>query len=63
MNLKSTNMKTIHSTTDQKDRITVSRTSKFKFIKLLVIGLIVAAGFSSCVVYAHPAHPYYWHHY
>jgi hypothetical protein len=56
-------MKTLHSTTDQKDRITVSHTSKIKFVKLLVIGLIVAAGFSSCVVYAHPAHPYYWHHY
>jgi hypothetical protein len=63
MNLKFTIMKTLHSTTDQKDRITVSHTSKLKFIKLLVIGLIVAAGFSSCVVYAHPAHPYYWHHY
>jgi hypothetical protein len=56
-------MKTLHSTTGQNDRITVSHTSKFKFVKLLVIGLIVAAGFSSCVVYAHPAHPYYWHHY
>jgi hypothetical protein len=63
MNLKFTIMKTLHSTTDQKDRITVSHTGKLKFIKLLVIGLIVAAGFSSCVVYAHPAHPYYWHHY
>ena len=63
MNLKFTIMKTLHSTTDQKDRITVSRTSKIKFVRLLVIGLIVAAGFSSCVVYAHPAHPYYWHHY
>jgi hypothetical protein len=55
-------MKTIHSTTDQKDRITVSHTSKIKFVKLLVIGLIVATGFGSCVVYAHP-HPHYWHHY
>lgn len=63
MNLKFTIMKTLQSTTDQKDRITVSHISKFKFIKLLVIGLIVAAGFSSCVVYAHPAHPYYYHHY
>jgi hypothetical protein len=56
-------MKTLLSTPDQNDRITVSRTSKIKFVKLLVIGLIAAAGFSSCVVYAHPAHPYYWHHY
>jgi hypothetical protein len=62
MNLKFTIMKTIHSTTDQKDRITVSHTSKIKFVKLLVIGLIVATGFGSCVVYAHP-HPHYWHHY
>lgn len=32
-----------------------------KIVKLVVIGLIIAAGFSSCVVYAHPAHPYYHH--
>ena len=31
-------------------------------IKFVIIGFIVAAAFSSCVVYAHPAHPYYYHH-
>ena len=34
------------------------------WIRLVVIGVILAAGFSSCVVYAHPYHPYhhYYHH-
>jgi hypothetical protein len=38
------------------------KSKTFPYVKLLVIGLIIAAGFSSCVVYAHPAHPYYYHH-
>jgi hypothetical protein len=46
---------------DKKDNLTVSYISKMKFIRLLNIGFIVAAGFSYCVVYAHPYHPYYHH--
>lgn len=30
-------------------------------IKFVIIGFIVAAAFSSCVVYAHPYHHYYHH--
>jgi hypothetical protein len=29
-------------------------------IKFVIIGFIVAAAFSSCVVYAHPAHLYHY---
>ena len=32
-----------------------------KLINLLIIGAIIAIGFSSCVVYAHPVHHYYHH--
>ena len=54
-------MKTLNANTTDKGQLTVSLNSKMKFLKLLVIGFIVAAGFSSCVVYAHPHHAYYHH--
>lgn len=31
----------------------------FNIIKFVIIGFIIAAAFSSCVVYAHP---HYYHH-
>jgi len=33
-----------------------------KTLKLVLLGLIVAVSFSSCVVYAHPYHHHYYHY-
>jgi hypothetical protein len=35
------------------------KTLKLKHLKLLLIGLVIAVGFSSCVVYEHPYHHHY----
>jgi len=32
-------------------------------VKLFLVGLVIAVGFSSCVVYEHPYHPHHYYYY
>jgi len=53
-------MKTQNTTIDNnKDTLTVKPTATFRHVKLFLLGLVIAAGFSSCVVYEHPYHHHY----
>ena len=53
-------MKTQNTTIDNnKDTLTVKPTFTFRHVKLFLLGLVIAAGFSSCVVYGHPYHHHY----
>ena len=56
-------MKTLNSTIEKKNSLTVKPNSTFKYVKLFLLGLIIVAGLSSCVVYGHPYHHHYygWH--
>ncbi len=52
-------MKTLNSNIDTKDNLTVKPSSTFKYVKLFLLGLVISAGLSSCVVYEHPYHHHY----
>jgi hypothetical protein len=48
-------MKTLNlESTDKKGTLTLSRICKIKNLKLALFAMLIAAGFSSCVVSAHP---------
>ncbi|HXB05636.1 MAG TPA: hypothetical protein VNW04_00930 [Puia sp.] len=56
-------MKTLHSTPANDKYILTSKPGRtFKYVKLFLLGLIIAAGLSSCVVYAHPYHHHYYYY-
>jgi hypothetical protein len=61
MKLKTTIMKSkIHKHLN-KSIVPVSKKTTTTWVRLVLIGLIIATGFTSCVVYAHPYHHYYHH--
>lgn len=45
----------------KKSNMLVSKKQTTTWVRLILIGFIIAAGFTSCVVYAHPYHHYYHH--
>lgn len=53
-------MRTLNSTIDNnKDSLTVKPANTFRYVKIFLFGLVIAAGFSSCVVYERPYHHHY----
>ena len=42
-------------------KTTIMKKQTTIWVRLVLIGLIIATGFTSCVVYAHPYHHYYHH--
>lgn len=45
------------------DVLTVKPNSSFKYVKLILLGVVIAAGLTSCVVYERPYHHHYYGYY